>query len=146
MSENIENNNAQNELDFQLEFTDDLMKQSEGHYFNVKALAQHQDEVAKNTWNVHSGLYLQSQFGQAYFELEFYHDKSVIITKFIPSPTEDIRYNMDIRCLSQFCIVNEWNVPQPVQYLIEDNYEMWKQFWQTNIIKSRYFQKKIKRS
>ena len=117
-------NEQENEIDFQLQFTQQALMDSQGKFQSIqkftisrdnsnKKLLKYYSPQSKDTWVYFSGLYLKSVFGQAYFDLEFCHNGQVIVTKFVPSVNGDI-YNPDVRCLIQFCLKNGWKAPQPV--------------------------------
>jgi hypothetical protein len=127
--------------DFELElnFSDITLCETEGIFKDVMkkmiSLPPYNEE-----WMIRTKLTIGSEMGIGEMILHFYGNGKIIIKEYITS-IGDVFYNPDIQCLSMWAQENGWKIPQPDTYLIKQDKEFWKHFYDTLIIDSDYFDK-----
>ena len=127
--------NDEFQMDFEIQFNDLTMIESNGDYKIVKQIMNN-DEIGVHDWCIKSRLVINSDFGDCHFNLDFYHDGRVYILGYLPSPGGII--TTDLGFLTKWCQENGWNIPQPIEYIVRDNLEVWKQLWNTLLVDSDY--------
>jgi hypothetical protein len=130
------------ELDFQIEFSDPTILETEGIYSNVKDLMD-KELFGKHSWMLESHVVISSQFGVAEMILHFCNNGDIYITEFVPSIKGDVFYNPDIRCISMWAQENGWHVPKPHPDLVRMDLGFWKHFWETGLVDSELLDKKF---
>jgi len=132
---------AEEKLDFEINFTDITLLESDGKYSKTKEIM---DEEISKEWMLKTEAIIISEFGEASFILHFYYDGRVYIMEFASQGnTDDVYYNPDIRFLSFWAQESGWKVPQPFPDLVKENMDLWRYFWDTGIVDSDYLDKKV---
>jgi hypothetical protein len=116
------------------------MRETEGVYSEVQLKMQ---EDGEKDWVIKSRLAITSDFGECRFLLDFYEDKRVYIIAYIPCPSTDVYYSMDLRCLTQWCQAMGWEIPRPTESLVKENLSLWKHMWNTLLVDSEYLDKRF---
>jgi hypothetical protein len=127
--------------DFELNFTDPTMVETEGKFSAVKELIEGEFPFPKE-WNIKSRLTILSPFGVGEFVLNFRQDKSVYIIQFASS-SRDMQTSPEIGVLTRWCSLAGWKIPEPSTSLIQENLYFWKNVWETMIIDSTYLQQRF---
>jgi hypothetical protein len=130
------------DLEFELRFFDETMTEGEGNFDNIIQIMANESQVVTN-WMLRTELELIFDFAMCSFVLHFFSSRSVWIMKYNPSGQKDVLYNPDIRCLSEWCQANGWDVPCPDFELVDNDTEFWKYFWEVNLIDSDYIEHKF---
>ena len=126
--------------EFELNFTDPTMVETEGKFSAVKALIEGEFPFPTE-WNIKSGLTILSPFGVGDFVLNFRQDKSVYIIQFASS-ARDMITSPEISALTRWCSLSGWKIPEPAASLIQENLAFWKNVWETMIIDSEYLRQR----
>ncbi len=127
-------------LDFELNFDDVTMIEADGIFSDVKRIMD-EDDVGSHEWCIKSKLFVNSEFGECRFKLDFYHDGRVIILGYMPSAAGVS--TTDLGCLTRWCQENGWKIPEPTEALIRDSLELWKRMWNTLLVDSDYLDKRF---
>jgi len=128
------------EIEFQLSFTDITMVESSGSYDRVKKLVE--EEIGPHEWNINTILTVESPFGLGRMELNFRADKNLYIIDYNPS-TVNIYHNPDLSALMRWSQLSGWKIPQPAASLIRSNLNFWRYMWETLIIDSEYLDERF---
>jgi hypothetical protein len=124
------------EVDFDFNWTDITILESDGNYAEVIEIMNDQDMDAAG-WMIRSGLTIDSDFGLAQFVLHFYENGKIFIKEYSPS-VGDVYYNPDLQALSYWAQQKGWQVPEPDTTIVKRNVDFWKHYWQTLIVDSAY--------
>jgi len=135
----MENNDINNNIEVDLDFTDITMVETEG-VFEEANKKMFSELTLNDKWVIKTNLIISSKFGTGEMVLDFYYDKKVFVIGYVPS-MKDVFYNSDIQALSKWCQENGWKIPQPHPDLIKVDREFWKHFYDTLIIDCDYFDK-----
>lgn len=138
------------DLEFEVYMSDDVLNESDGHYSNINRIFYRENpnlinKKGKLEWFLRSNIGILNQFGYNEFVCQFDNEKNVYIVNYTPV-IKDIFYNMDIRCFNQWLSSRGWGLPEPKESIINERFDFWKYQWETNLIKSDYFQKIFKRN
>jgi len=129
-----------NEINYDLSFSDQTILETEGVFDEVKKLME--EDLHKDAkWMIKSELTIESVMGFCRMILNFYDTKDIYVAEYQTS-SGDVFYNSDIRCLSVWAQDNGWNVPKPSSDLIRSDVEFWKHFWESRLIDSEYLDEK----
>lgn len=129
-----------NEIDYDLSFSDQTILETEGIFDDVKKLME-EDLYKGAKWMIKSELTIESSMGFCRMVLNFYDTKDIYIAEYQTS-SGDVFYNSDVRCLSAWSQANGWNTPRPLPDLIRSDIEFWKHFWESRLIDSEYLDEK----
>jgi hypothetical protein len=127
------------EFEFELNFDDITMVESDGLYSKVKELCEDTFPYSPK-WTIKSRLTIMSSLGEGQFILDFSDTQNVYIVQYLGSG--DVFYNPDISCLSRWCQASGWKVPQPIEAIVRDNTAFWKHMWEVLLIDSPYLDEK----
>jgi hypothetical protein len=130
---------SENRTEFNVNFTDVTLQQSDGDFAEVKHIMESEFPYT-DYWMLESTLTIDSQFGLAVFYLHFFSDHKVRIMEYAPSVGK-VYYNPDIGALSEWLQSVGWSVPEPNVFLVKENIEFWKHYWDTLLIDSDFFDK-----
>ena len=126
-----------NQTDFNVNFTDVTLQQSDGDFAIAKQIME-SDFPHPEYWMLESALTIDSQFGLAVFHLHFFSNGNVRIMEYAPSVGK-VYYNPDIGALSEWLQSAGWKVPEPNDFMVKENIEFWKHYWDTLLIDSEFF-------
>jgi hypothetical protein len=128
--------------EYVLEFEEKVMQESGGSFSETDDIMREDSNI---NWFLVSKVILTSENGVCVFNLEFHYNKQVVIADYSPS-VPDALFNPDLAFLTEWCVDNGWNKPQPTMFLVEDDMNFWKHFWETGIIESDYLCKVFRRN
>lgn len=144
----------ESDLIINYQFTDITLIQCYQKYRNYKIeniqKIMDQQIFAKNTWMIRTDLQIQWSTvpnhavpcqGLSRFTLQIYSNKDVIIHQFINM--SGTVYSRDLQTLNIWCKQNGFNKPYPHKFLLEQNINLWKYYWQTFLINSQILDKKF---
>ncbi len=123
-------------VDFELNFTDQTMCQTDGVFSEVYEIMS-SDFPAKTDWMISTGLTVDSEYGISIFNLHLFFDGRIVIIEYQPS-IGDLFYNPDIQAISAWAQQSGWEVPEVHIDLVKSNMEFWRHFWDTLLIDSPY--------
>ena len=121
-------------MEFDINFTDITLNEAEGNYERVVEIMLSEDGVDPNDWMIATDMTIASDMGMGFLELHFYNNKKVYIGKFKPSDSE--LYCPDLTVLSEWLAANGWSKAEPLPIIVGDNIELWRHWWEVNIIDS----------
>jgi hypothetical protein len=127
---------ADNEIEFEFNFTDQTILETDGEFSEVVRLME-EEEVPVTEWYLKSILTIESDIGMARFSLNFRFDGRIIINEYDPS-LGDVAYNPDLQALTAWASSKGWKIPEPNEMLVRQNIEFWKDYWETLLIDSPY--------
>ena len=132
------------EIDFELNFTDVTISETDGIFSDVLYAMTHQYDnltgillSSPEDWTIRTTLTVESDLGIAKFDLAMLHNGRVIINDYLTS-VGDVYYNPDVSALSEWCQRKGWNIPEPSVALVKSNIEFWKHYWETTLVDSGY--------
>ena len=112
------------EIDFELNFTDVTISETDGIFSDVLYAMTHQYDnltgillSSPEDWTIRTTLTVESDLGIAKY---------------------DVYYNPDVSALSEWCQRKGWNIPEPSVALVKSNIEFWKHYWETTLVDSGY--------
>jgi len=128
-----------NEITFDFAFSDEIMRKTDGSFKRINKIVSFEYPYPEE-WTIVTNLTIVSEIGMAILSLNFNNKREVIVSAY-ESSDSDGYYAPYIPALSEWSQQKGWLVPEPTQFLIEQDIEFWKYLYNTNIIDSRYLEK-----
>lgn len=138
-----EDNEIHDVQEFEINFNNEVVLKHRGIYENINTDMVSEYPYVK-TWTLNTDATLVSIIGAAQFNLYFYYNKDVYIFDYVPS-MRDVKYSADISALSYWCQSCGWNIPSVADFLVKDNMDFWRHYWESRLVSSNYFEKHKKR-
>lgn len=93
-------------------------------------------------WVLPTSLTVENETGVAMFKLEFRKNKDIYVFSYIPSNKQAL-YTQDISDLTSWAQEKGWNVPKVADFMVKENLDLWKYFWETGVVDSDYLSKRF---
>ncbi|MFA5598962.1 MAG: hypothetical protein WDA06_00060 [Phenylobacterium sp.] len=123
--------------EIEMRFSDTVLNEGEGEFDKVTKIMM-SDSLCPKDWMLRSDVTMITDFGVSEFILHFYADGKIIIREYYGSMQSGV-YNPEIPILNEWAAIAGWDNIEPHIELIEQDYNFWYHFWETNIINSSYF-------
>ena len=133
----------ENQVEADIFFSDITLAETEGEFDKVQEIMNEDEILGKHQWVIKTRMTISSLYGDGDFIIDFYWDKKVYIVEY-RGDLKDPYSNFDIRCLSSWCQISGWEMPEPIESLSKYNKDFWKYFWETSLLKCKYFDKLYK--
>lgn len=123
-----------------IEFEDLTLIEANGKLDEVKKIML-KDGCKK--WMLRSKVFIQAQFMEGTFIINFWHDGRMIIDEMLRPASLDIP-NDDIVELSRWSVDNGWQIPEPSYKIMEGPrlFDFWQRQYQSGLIKSSILDEK----
>lgn len=150
------------EIEFNLNFTDVTMDESDGQFDRVNELVEASynarpvwtnrftpnfsrvdQPIGHHNWNIKTHLTVESPIigATGRFELDLKADRSVWIIDYMPSGNP--MTCPDLQALVRWSQSAGWKIPQPIAPLVKANVQFWRYMWETLLIDSDYLDERF---
>lgn len=138
----------ENKMYNDIEFSDETILRNEASFLNIESDMKKEDVYASK-WMISSDASVKSysngvQISESFMKLQFYYNKEAVITECLSS-VKDMYTNPDIRGLIELLRLKGWEKVSVHPFLIDENRNFWRFFWESGLIDSDYLDKKIGR-